>query len=113
MLDDTTKAAFIRDGLVHYPGARETVDYFQTTILESIQKAFEEKDEWKNFKPHRQGGTSSMGRLSVQLIGHSVMDTRNDSDSKRRQSVAGTRPNLETDTTSEFPGRRGLKRVDR
>ena len=63
MLDDTTKAAFIRDGLVHYPGARETVDYFQTTILESIQKAFEEKDEWKNFKPHRQGGTFEYGKV--------------------------------------------------
>ena len=58
MLDDNTKAAFVRDGLLRYPTARDTVDYFQTTVVETIQRAFEEKsDPWHNFEPRHQGGS--------------------------------------------------------
>jgi hypothetical protein len=52
MLDATNKIKFFRDGLVHYPDARETVDYFQTSAMEAIFGAFEAAN-WKNFKPHR------------------------------------------------------------
>jgi hypothetical protein len=62
MIDDTTKVAFVREGLKHYPGARETVDYFQTTILEGIQNAFEEKTDWKHFEPRRQDGNLEYGK---------------------------------------------------
>ena len=70
MLDDTPKAAFIRDGLVHYPGARETVDYFQTTILESIRKRSRKRMSGRILSRTARAVPSSMGRLSVQLIGH-------------------------------------------
>jgi len=53
MLDTTNKIEFIRQGLVRYPDARDTVDYFQTSVMEAIFAAFEAKAGWRNFQPLR------------------------------------------------------------
>lgn len=65
MLDATSKTKFFRDGLVHYPDARETVDYFQTSATEAMFAAFEATN-WKNFKPHRDSeGRSSLDKVDT------------------------------------------------
>jgi hypothetical protein len=53
MLGEKNKTEFLRIGLSRYPDARETVDYFQTSMMELIVGAFEAKTTWKNFQPHR------------------------------------------------------------
>lgn len=53
MLDETKKSEFLRLGLERYPDARDTVDYFQTSITDAILAAFVEKTSWKNFAPKR------------------------------------------------------------
>ena len=53
MLETTSKAEFLRVGLVRYPDARETVDYFETSVEEAILAAFQAKTNWKNFQPSR------------------------------------------------------------
>lgn len=58
MLDEANKIKFLRDGLIHYPDARETVDYFETFVTEAILAAFEAKTNWKNFRPHRDSAKS-------------------------------------------------------
>lgn len=60
MLDEANKIKFLRDGLVHYPDARETVDYFERSVKEAIVAAFEAKTNWKNFRPHRGDSTGSL-----------------------------------------------------
>jgi len=62
MLDRTKKAEFIREGLARYPDARETVDYFQSSVMEAIFTAFETKMNWKTFQPRRLGGSLESGR---------------------------------------------------
>ena len=50
MIERTSKIEFLRAGLSRYPDARETVDYFETTVMEAIFAAFEAKTSWKNFQ---------------------------------------------------------------
>lgn len=60
----TTKVSqieFFRDGLSHYPDARETVNYFQTCVREAISRAFEAKTSWNNFEPFRVNGSLESG----------------------------------------------------
>jgi len=40
MLDDTSRIEFLRAGMAPYPAARETVDYFETTLMKLIVDAF-------------------------------------------------------------------------
>lgn len=49
MLDATAKLNFLREGVKRYPDARETVDYFQTSVLEAIFAAFEARSNWNHF----------------------------------------------------------------
>ncbi len=51
MLDHAQVAAFVREGLLRYPDARETVDFFQTSILDALTAAFQSKPSWRNFQP--------------------------------------------------------------
>ncbi len=53
MLEKTSRMEFLRVGLLRYPDARETVDYFQSSVMEAILAAFEAKTNWKNFQPSR------------------------------------------------------------
>lgn len=53
MLDKTSRIDFLRTGLTRYADARETVDYFETTMMDSIVAAFEAKTDWTNFQPIR------------------------------------------------------------
>ena len=47
MAENTSDLAFFREGLARYPEARETVDFFENSVLDALSKAFEEKTEWK------------------------------------------------------------------
>lgn len=51
MADRASEIAFFREGLSHYPDARETVDYFEKSVEESISRAFDAKTQWKTFQP--------------------------------------------------------------
>ncbi len=53
MLDKASEGNFIRIGLERYPDARETVDYFETAVMQAIFSAFEGKGDWKHFQPAR------------------------------------------------------------
>jgi hypothetical protein len=53
MLDSASKIEFLRIGLARYPDARETVDYFETTLMDPIFAAFNAKADWKSFQPRR------------------------------------------------------------
>ena len=53
MIERTSKIEFVRAGLSRYPDARETVDYFETTVMEAIFAAFEAKTIWQHFRPLR------------------------------------------------------------
>ncbi len=82
MLEKANKIEFLRVGLSRYPDARETVDYFQTSVMEAIFAALEAKTNWKNFRPHR----DSEGRLqSAGAIGPVVRYIQ--------ASIDGTLPN--------------------
>jgi hypothetical protein len=63
VLDAAKKAEFFREGLRRYPDARETVDYFQTSILEAMFAAFEARTNWVNFQPRRDAGNLETGKL--------------------------------------------------
>jgi hypothetical protein len=65
MLEKTSKIEFVRVGLLRYPDARETVDYFQTSVTEAIFAAFEAKTNWKYFQPFRDpGGSLEAGKAT-------------------------------------------------
>ncbi|MBK9240537.1 MAG: hypothetical protein IPL75_09815 [Acidobacteria bacterium] len=64
MLDETGKAQFLRVGLERYPDARDTVDYFQASVVDAIISAFSEKTTWKNFQPRRDAeGNMETGKV--------------------------------------------------
>jgi len=83
MLDRTRKADFIREGLARYPDARETVDYFQSSVMEAIFAAFEAKTNWKNFQPRRDGEGSLESGRGIGSVDRFV-----------QAWIAGTLPNL-------------------
>jgi len=58
MAGKTSEIAFFREGLSHYPDARETVDYFENCVQEAISAAFDAKTTWKRFQPVRDSGGS-------------------------------------------------------
>src|SRR5262245_54613041 len=51
MLDDAQMTAFLREGLLRYPDARESVDFFQASILDVLTATFQSKPSWRNFQP--------------------------------------------------------------
>lgn len=63
MLEKASMMEFLRVGLSRYPDARETVDYFQTSVMEAIFAAFEAKT-WKNFQPFRNQGGLELGKAT-------------------------------------------------
>ena len=58
MAGKTSEITFFREGLSHYPDARETVDYFENCVQEAISTAFDAKTNWKKFQPVRDSGGS-------------------------------------------------------
>lgn len=56
MDEKLSQLEFLREGLARYADARETVNYFQTSILEALFRVFEAKMNWKNFEPVRVEG---------------------------------------------------------
>jgi hypothetical protein len=63
MLHDISGMEFLRTGLGRYPDARETVDYFETTLMNAVLAAFATKRDWKHFVPTRDSdGALESGR---------------------------------------------------
>ena len=58
----TAMEEFLRAGVVRYPDAWETVDYFETVILEQIFAAFNARDPWKHFHPSSKDGDLESGK---------------------------------------------------
>ena len=67
MASNEDQTAFLREGLKHYPGAKETVDYFQTCVQEAFSRAFEAKKVWRNFQPVRPEFESSRWTASTYM----------------------------------------------
>jgi hypothetical protein len=57
-----SEIAFLREGLLRYPGARETVQYFERHVLDAIFSAFETRANWKHFQPVRKKGSLEFGK---------------------------------------------------
>ena len=53
MLEKADQIKFLRDGLLRYPDAHDTVDYFEKLVMESILGAFDGKTVWKELRPTR------------------------------------------------------------
>jgi hypothetical protein len=62
VLDGTAKLDFVREGLKRYPDARGVVDYFQSSILDALTAAFEERSAWTHFQPLLRDGRLDMGK---------------------------------------------------
>jgi hypothetical protein len=62
MLDKGTAIEFLRTGVVRYPDARETVDYFETVMMDEIFAAFNARNPWKHFRPLSKDGDLELGK---------------------------------------------------
>lgn len=82
MLGTTSKSEFLRVGLARYPDARETVDYFEVTVMEAIFAAFEAKAVWNRFQPIRDSAGSLLSGKATGTVDRFI-----------HAFVAGTLPN--------------------
>ena len=86
---DRDTLEFVRTGLVRYPDARETIDFFEDTILKSVVDALQQR-KWRTFRPSNiknglaiaakgkgdtylqaflEGSTKSRGKLRIVYLG--------------------------------------------
>lgn len=62
MNESMERAAFVREGLLHYEKARQTINHFHGCIYDMLADGFAEREQWKHFHPRRLQGELQIGK---------------------------------------------------